>query len=153
MVGICPRVLGEAVIAPHPVPQAAPRASERPVAATLARPPVFPVLSRNPEVIDWLDWLRAFCLVVGVATAAFIVRAARYAPPPELGTVRRFWRIRMLALALGVVSATGTEYEKIGTVVTLRLPINAAFLILSLIGLVGLPSVRKADRDAWLEEK
>lgn len=82
------------------------------------------------------DLFRVACAVLGIVILALIVRLAR-----EVRNTRQYG---MYSLAFFSVAAIGTEIERIGDLVTWRLPVNVAGVVLAV---VFLEKTRRNKRD------
>lgn len=85
------------------------------------------------------DAFRVACAVVGLVVLALVVRRAL--------VVRNTRQYALWALAVFSIAAIGTEVERIGDVVTWRLPTNVAGVVLALIYLIKMRAHQRAGED------
>lgn len=97
---------------------------------------VFPVLTADPTAVAVADGIRQGLLVAGLCVAALLIRASWQA---GWQVARPGFRARLVALGLFTAVACGTELERLGDVVTLRLPLNIAAVVLALVSLLRQP--------------
>jgi peptidoglycan/LPS O-acetylase OafA/YrhL len=95
-------------------------------------------------VIDAADVIRVFCLIIGCCFAATMFWVIRNQDTP--GIAAKGFKARLFALGLGAVYVCGTEYQRIGDVVSLRLVLGVTFMVVALYSVwVPIPQLREED--------
>jgi hypothetical protein len=118
---------------------------------------VFPVLSTNPKVIHYTDYVRLVILFLGLCYAALFLRAyiTERKTIVEGTTVRApGYMKRLIGGAFLIISATGTEAERLGDPLTLRLVFNLLGVFYFAWSLYSAAPVRRPSAyEKWLEEE